>query len=173
MNEADLTHSSRETIKNWPLERFIEVARALVARGVIPVFRLGPMEGDVRARIEAAAPGALISQAAAIESGPPGLGLELLIAEGQRLAVLLANDNGVGHLLGGSGVPVVSLFGPTDPRRWAPVTPAGHILRAQDFGDSPDIASIPTRAVIEAVRSMLATIGVNLMSDQLPPAMKS
>jgi ADP-heptose:LPS heptosyltransferase len=146
---------SREAIKNWPMERFVDVARALVSAGFTPVFRIGPMEGQVRAEIEAAAPGVLVSQADVAHAGSPGEGLDRFIAEGQRFDLLLANDNGVGHLLGGAGVPVISLFGPTDPRRWAPVAPANRILRAQDFGGA-DMASIPTPAVVEAVLAMLA-----------------
>jgi ADP-heptose:LPS heptosyltransferase len=160
---------SREAIKNWPMDRFLEVARALLAVGVTPVFRLGPMEGAARAEIEAAAPGALVSQADFAEPAPPGGGLERFIAEGQRFSLLLANDNGVGHLLGGAGVPVVSLFGPTDPRRWAPVAPANRIVRAQDFGGA-EMALIPTAAVVEAV---LAMAGQAPPSEDQPPAMKS
>jgi len=80
----------------------------------------------------------------------------------------LANDNGVGHLLGAAGVPVLSLFGPTDPARWRPVTPDGQILRAADFGGE-DVSAIPSLAVVEAVLTMAR----RLEADQVPPAMKS
>jgi ADP-heptose:LPS heptosyltransferase len=144
---------SREAIKNWPMERFCEVARALIARGVTPVFFLGPMESEVRAQIESSAAGALVIQAA--PDAPPGQGLDRLIAQGQRLAALLANDNGVGHLLGASGVPVISLFGPTDPARWGPVAPVNRFIRAQDFGGSLAMSAIPAEAVVRAVMEML------------------
>jgi ADP-heptose:LPS heptosyltransferase len=146
---------SRQADKNWPLEHYCEVARALSTNGLTPVFLLGPREGDVEAQIRAAAPGALVLRAdpAAAQSAT----LDLLIAEGQRLAVLVANDNGVGHLLGAAGAPVVSLFGPTDPARWAPLTPAAAILRARDFGGGGAIEAIPPGAVIEAVMAMLPT----------------
>ena len=61
----------------------------------------------------------------------PALGvLDGLIAVSQRLALVAANDGGVGHLAGAVGRPVISLFGPTDPRRWAPMAPRGRVLRA-------------------------------------------
>jgi ADP-heptose:LPS heptosyltransferase len=144
---------SRQANKNWPLENYAEVARALMARGVTPVFLLGPQEGDVEARIRADAPGAMVLRADPAASA--GDGLDLLIAEGQRFAALVANDNGVGHLLGASGVPVVSLFGPTDPARWAPVAPANTILRASDFGGGEAIEAIPVEPVVEAVLATL------------------
>jgi ADP-heptose:LPS heptosyltransferase len=144
---------SRQANKNWPLARFCEAARGLIARGATPVFLLGPMEGDVAAEIESAAPGVLILKAEA--AAAPGEALDRLIAQGQRFAALLANDNGVGHLLGASGVPVVSLFGPTDPARWRPVAPANRVLRAQDFGGGEEIGAIPAEPVVEAVMTML------------------
>jgi ADP-heptose:LPS heptosyltransferase len=155
---------SREARKNWPMARFCEVAQALQADGLTPVFFLGPMEQASAAQIEAAAPGAIVLMG----QGMAKPDLDLLIAQGQRLALLVANDNGVGHLLGAAGVPVVSLFGPTDPARWRPVTPQGHILRAADFGDG-DVAAIPVSAVIEAVMAMARRLG----ATQVPPAMKS
>ena len=144
---------SRQADKNWPLENYCAAGQALLARGVTPVFLLGPQEGDVEARIREAAPGAIVLRADPAASRADGL--DLLIAEGQRFAALIANDNGVGHLLGAAGVPVVSLFGPTDPARWAPVAPANTILQASDFGDGTAIEAIPVAPVVEGVVAML------------------
>jgi ADP-heptose:LPS heptosyltransferase len=145
---------SRQADKNWPLENYCAAALALLARNVTPVFLLGPQEGDVEARIREAAPGAMVLRADPAASRADGL--DLLIAEGQRFAALIANDNGVGHLLGAAGVPVASLFGPTDPARWAPVAPANTILRARDFGGGTAIEAIPVAAAVEAVTAILA-----------------
>jgi ADP-heptose:LPS heptosyltransferase len=145
---------SRQADKNWPLENYCEAARALVARGVTPVFLLGPQEGAVEDRIREVAPGAMVLRAQPASAA--GAALDLLIAEGQRLSALVANDNGVGHLLGAAGVPVISLFGPTDPARWAPMAPANAILRASDFGGGGTIEAIPAAPVVDAVMAMLA-----------------
>jgi ADP-heptose:LPS heptosyltransferase len=160
--------SSRQPNKNWPIEHFCAAARALAGAGVTPAFLLGPMELGLREQIEAAAPKAIIlgDQDVAL---PPGASLERLIARGQRCSALLANDNGVGHLLGAAGVPVVSLFGPTDPRRWSPVAPANIVLEARSFGGGRDIAAIPTEAVVHAVEVILGRAG----AAQAPPAIKS
>ncbi len=163
---------SREAVKNWPIERFVETARALISRGVTPVFLIGPMEGAIGVLVEASAPGALVLQAEAGGNDAGGQALDRLLARGQRLAALLANDNGVGHLIGGGGTPVVSLFGPTDPARWAPVAPANSIIRAQDFGGS-EMGAIPTAPVVGAVMAMLARTVPAGGRGQSPPAMKS
>jgi ADP-heptose:LPS heptosyltransferase len=144
---------SRQANKNWPLENYCEAAQAFVARGMTPVFLLGPQEGDVEARIRAAAPDAMVLRADPATTA--GAGLDLLIAEGQRFSALLANDNGVGHLLGAAGAPVISLFGPTDPARWAPVAPRNAILQASDFGSGDAIEAIPVGPVVDAVLAML------------------
>ncbi|MGI8967828.1 MAG: glycosyltransferase family 9 protein [Chloroflexota bacterium] len=39
-----------------------------------------------------------------------------------RASVLLANDSGVGHLAAAVGIPVVSVFGPSNDRAWKPLT---------------------------------------------------
>jgi ADP-heptose:LPS heptosyltransferase len=159
---------SRQADKNWPVAGFLEVARGLVARGATPVFLLGPLEGGFAARLGADAPGALALQAD--PDAAPGVALDRLVAQGQRLALLLANDNGVGHLLGASGVPVVSLFGPTDPARWAPVAPDNLILRGRDFGGQDEVAAIPAAAALEAVMTMLERVQAGRVAAQVPPA---
>jgi ADP-heptose:LPS heptosyltransferase len=155
---------SRAAEKNWPLAGFCQVARALIEHGLSPVFFLGPMEQATAVEIQAAAPSAIVLTGQGMARGD----LDRLIAQGQRLTLLLANDNGVGHLLGAAGVPVVSLFGPTDPARWRPITPLAHTLRAADFG-AGHIGSIPASAVIEAVFAMARRVE----ATQVPPAMKS
>lgn len=155
---------SRDPRKNWPLARFCEVAGALQSSGLWPVFFLGPMEPDAATQIAMAAPDAIVLAGGGMARDD----LDLLIAQGQRLDLLLANDNGVGHLLGAAGAPVVSLFGPTDPARWRPITPQALIVRARDYGGD-DVAAIPASAVVEAVMAMAR----RLACGQVPPAMKS
>jgi ADP-heptose:LPS heptosyltransferase len=164
---------SREARKNWPMERFFEAARGLAAKDLTPVFLLGPMEASIGAEIGTAVPAAIVLQADPPETTSRAEGLDRLIAQGQRFAALLANDNGVGHLLGASGVPVVSLFGPTDPARWKPVAPANGIVRAQDFGASDEMAAIPVQPVIDAVLAILEKTKTPVGANQAPPARKS
>ena len=159
-----ISPGSRQASKNWPIERFLEAARALIGQGIAPVFLLGPQETLAEAQLVGEAPGAI---AVRVEADSPAEGLDRLIGLGDRLSLLLANDNGVGHWLGACDVPVVSLFGPTDPARWAPVARANLIVRAKDFGKTSAISAIPTNAAIEAALAMLKRVGPR----QPPPAM--
>jgi ADP-heptose:LPS heptosyltransferase len=148
-----LATGSREPRKNWPLDRYITLADMLAASGVRPVFFSGPQERDSVDRLRRALPAALFPQ---IEPVPDDVGaLEFAVAIGRRLAAAVANDSGIGHLLGAVGVPLVSLFGPTDPRRWAPLTAHGTVIRAQDFGGET-MEAIGADAVADAVRRLIA-----------------
>jgi ADP-heptose:LPS heptosyltransferase len=78
------------------------------------------------------------------------------MALGQRLAVAVANCSGIGHILAAGGAPMVSLYGPTPPDKYAPYTPALITLRAQDFGETGEIDNIPLEAVSAAVEKQLS-----------------
>jgi heptosyltransferase-2 len=43
----------------------------------------------------------------------------------------IGNDSGASHLAAYSGLPTVVIFGPADPRRWAPVGRAVHIVQPE------------------------------------------
>ncbi|MBK5957207.1 glycosyl transferase family 9 [Rhodoplanes elegans] len=149
-----LAPGSREARKNWPVDRWVALAAALTARGHVPVFLIGPQEQALIERIRAEAPGALMPE---VEPVDPALGLarlELAIAVGERLAAVVANDNGIGHLMATIGTPLVSLFGPTDVGRWAPFTRRGEIVRAQDFGGET-MEDIPVDAALAGLERLL------------------
>lgn len=149
-----LAPGSREGRKNWPLASFVALARALAAAGHAPVFLIGPQEQEAIAMLRAGVPGALFPEAEPLD---PKLGVERLefaVALAHRLAAAVANDSGIGHLLGAVGTPLVSLFGPSDPLRWAPFTERGIVVRAQEFG-ATEMSAIPVDAVVRAAERML------------------
>lgn len=83
--------------KNWPLMRFQEVARRLP----MPVrWCAGPEE--------------VLDSAARFDD------LGGLLRWLATAAVYLGNDSGISHLAAAVGVPVVAVFGPTNPAVWAP-----------------------------------------------------
>ncbi len=130
--------------KAWPAERHIELARALAGRGIVPVMILGPAEADLAAPLAAALPMARFP----LRDLPPDPALTIALGAGCAAAV--AADCGAGHMLAAAGVPMVSLFGPTDPDKLAPWATRLTILRAQDFGGG-GMAAIPLAAVLAAV----------------------
>jgi ADP-heptose:LPS heptosyltransferase len=134
--------------KCWPLDRFAQLARDIAERGAVPVVLLGPAEADWAKAM--AVPGALFPLQAA--DGP--ITPMLTIALAARMACAVANDSGTGHMLAAAPIPLVSLFGPTPPEKFAPASPRLRLIRAQDFGtDSMD--AIPLDAVATAVFDLL------------------
>jgi ADP-heptose:LPS heptosyltransferase len=148
-----LAVGSREARKNWPLDRFITLAEGLAESGFVPVLLLGPQESDCARELRYAA-----SHLPLVDfmRFPTELNrLDAAIALAGRLTVVVANDSGMGHLFGAAGRPVVSLFGPTDPRRWAPFAPIQRTLRAQDFGGHA-MELIQPEAVLHAIKETIA-----------------
>jgi ADP-heptose:LPS heptosyltransferase len=136
--------------KCWPLERFAELARIQHAQGHTPVFLLGPAEAGWAAEVRARVPEAVLPLQGLKETPP-----QLTIALARRLAAAVANDSGTGHMLAAADVPMVSLFGPTPPEKFAPATQRLIVVRAQDFGaDAMD--AIPVQAVADALAATLA-----------------
>ncbi len=141
--------------KCWPLERFIALGQALAADGAVPVMILGPQESEWRTEIAKACPRALFPFTDAPED-LKATGPLLTMAVARRVQAAVANDAGAGHILAAGDAPLLSLFGPTKPEKFAPAARIGRVLQAQDFGgDSMD--AIPLNAVREALESLRAS----------------
>lgn len=99
--------------KNWPVGRFVELARLLDARGFQVLAVDGPADGPVQKQFWET-------------PLPPGVrrcsGLKLPVLAGllARCAAFVGHDSGITHLAAAAGAPVCAIFGPTDPRVWAP-----------------------------------------------------
>ncbi len=139
--------------KCWPLENFITLARRQQSSGRIPVFILGPGEADMVASLRDAVPEARFPTVAS-DGSPPAPSIPFTIALGQRLAAAVANDSGAGHILAAAEAPLVSLFGPTPPAKFAPAAKRFEIVNAASFG-SAAMSAIPVDAVVAALESLL------------------
>jgi ADP-heptose:LPS heptosyltransferase len=146
----------QETGKCWPLDLFIAVARAQAGRGRVPVFLLGPEESRWHGKLRDAVPEALFPEQRNASAAPGGIGGPCLVAAlGERLSAAVANCSGTGHLLAAGGAPMVSLYGPTRPEKYAPFARALISLKARDYG-SGRIDAIPLGAVLAAVERQVA-----------------
>jgi ADP-heptose:LPS heptosyltransferase len=118
--------------KAWPAERFLEVARGL-EREFEPIFIAGP-DDDASAfapyRIERRTLG----------------GLKSLLA---GAALFIGNDSGPAHMAAAFAVPLVVLYGPSDPVIWAPWQVESEVIAAPEGLDR-----VPARRVIDATEKM-------------------
>jgi heptosyltransferase-2 len=102
--------------KCWPVERFAELADRLIARFDADVILFGaPSERDIAERI-----------ASGMRRRPVNLAGQTSIAElsayFSACDLFIGNDSGAMHVAAGAGVPVVAIFGSTDPEGTTPLT---------------------------------------------------
>jgi heptosyltransferase-1 len=106
--------------KQWPAERYGLVATQLAKDGLKSLVNFGPGEEMLAQAVEAASAGA----AEAV-----GCTLTELISLTRRARLFIGGDTGPMHLGAALGIPVVALFGPTDPARNGPFGTASIVLR--------------------------------------------
>jgi len=145
--------------KLWPAKRYGELARELQAMGLDVVVNAVREDDPVAGEVVAASGGA----ARVVVCNVAGL-----IALLRRAALLIGGDSGPTHLAAALGVPLVALFGPTDPERNGPWGPGRRIVLRDPVSctsyrhvDDPDpgLARLPVSAVLEAAKSLLEAEG--------------
>jgi len=106
---------SGQPCKNWPLTHYYEVSRTLSWEyGLQVVWLAGPAEGAMLPYLEALAR----AQGQVLLANRPLARVARILS---RSRLYLGNDSGLTHLAAAVGEPdVLALFGPTDPRVWAP-----------------------------------------------------
>jgi ADP-heptose:LPS heptosyltransferase len=130
--------------KTWPADRFADVIAAVTAPGGTCAGWRVALFGAPADRAQVAPLVARLSHPLLIFNEPDLLVVNAALA---RCGKFLGNDSGLAHLAAAAGIPVLSLFGPTDPVRYAPWGPQSRTLRAADGV----IAHLETAAVIAAL----------------------
>jgi heptosyltransferase III len=104
--------------KNWPLAHYYEVSRALGWEyGLKVVWLAGPGEEALLPYLEALGQ----AQGQLLLANRPLARVARVLS---RCRLYIGNDSGLTHLAAAVGEPdVLALFGPTDPRVWAPRGP--------------------------------------------------
>lgn len=134
---AVLNPGGNNPAKRWPTARFAAVADHLAAQGIAVLVSGSPGEAELADAIAAAtrAPVVNLPRAGVTLSSLKGL----LARPAARL--MLTNDTGPRHIAAALGVPVVTLFGPTD-HRWTtiPAPAGGEILLADPTLPEAEVA---------------------------------
>ena len=73
----------------------------------------------------------------------------LVTALSTRLEKAVSIDNGIMHMIGLSGVPMIILFGPTDPQKFAPKRENIKIIDSKKLYDNEDVAKIRIEDVVK------------------------
>jgi len=154
--------ASYGSAKCWPPTRYAELANRLQTENDADIILFGTSS-------EAAVSNAI---AAEMKRPPVDLTGKTAIADLpallSRCHVFVGNDSGAMHVAAAAGLPVVAVFGPTDPFGTAPVTPRCTIVQQKPYcspcflrrcpTDHRCMTSITPEMVEAAVRPWLATI---------------
>jgi ADP-heptose:LPS heptosyltransferase len=168
--------SAGRAIKQWPEDRFREVAlRLFQDRGASIVLTGAPADRELVQIVRRALPADRVvdlTESSGGGSSSGGTDLLTVAAVLQLLDLFVTGDTGPMHLAHAVATPVVAVFGPSDPARYAPrglrdrvvrvdlpCSPCNRIRRppARCTGHTPDcLAGVETAAVIAAIDDVLA-----------------
>lgn len=130
--------ASYGSAKCWPPPRFAEVANRLQAENDADVILFGTAA-------EAAVTRAISSE---LRQSPIDLTEKTAIGDLPALLsqchLFIGNDSGAMHVAAGVGLPVVAVFGPTDPHGTAPVTPRCTIVQRKPYCSPCFLRHCPT-----------------------------
>lgn len=140
--------------KQWPAERYGQVARRLAEDGLKSLINFGPGEEPLVRAVELASDGTAQGVAGSLTE---------LIALTRRARLFIGGDTGPMHLAAALGIPVVAIFGPTNPARngpfgtrsivlRSPASPTTHSRRAQP---DPGMLEISSDEVVAAAQRLL------------------
>ncbi len=113
--------------KTWPIERFVEVAERLQSSGLEPMILAGPGDdASAFAKFQ-------------VFRNAPLADVKNLMA---GASLFIGNDSGPAHIAAAFAVPVVVLFGPSNPVTWAPWRTEARVLTSQGSIDKISIEEV-------------------------------
>jgi heptosyltransferase-1 len=143
--------------KRWPAERYGEVARGLGDLGVCSILNYGPGEEELVRVAGVASGGTAQAMSCTISE---------LIALTRRARLFIGGDTGPLHLAAALRVPVVAIYGPTDPARNGPYGTRSIVLRSAESVTSharraaadEGLLGIGSEAVVGAAKRLLGFV---------------
>jgi len=143
--------------KRWPAERYAEVAKRLSEDGLKVMVNFGPGEEELAQSVETASGGTAEGIACSLTQ---------LITLTRRANLFIGGDTGPMHLAAALRIPVVAIFGPTNPARNGPFVTKSIVLRSSSSitsharGAQPEegLLEITPQQVITAARQLLGAM---------------
>ena len=152
--------SGGRAIKQWPPERFAEAARRIVdACGATIVLTGASSDRPMVEIVKSALPHRQVVDVAGR--------VDLLTLAGiiERLDLLVTGDTGPMHLAVAVETPVVAIFGPSDPARYAPRGPLDRVVRV-DLPCSPcNRIRLPPARCVGHTPDCLESVGVSEVTN--------
>ena len=138
--------------KNWPIERWLELQRALLDDPRMGHLLVIGGESD-----ELQISSMKLAKVAGRQTILQSLSLSVLAAILAECALFIGHDSGISHLAAAVEIPCLLLFGPTNPDVWAPANEGVVVLRPVD----QQLWSLETARVLARMNEMLLSIPRN------------
>jgi ADP-heptose:LPS heptosyltransferase len=114
----------------WPVESFAHLARSLQQEfDVSVVASIGPMDHEVYRILYS-----LLGDAIQYDVNTP---IRAFASTLSYADLLITNDTGIMHVAASVQSAVLSLFGPTNPREWAPIAHTSRYIHGSPIGEIP------------------------------------
>ena len=140
--------------KQWPAERYGEVARALAQTGLRSIINFGPGEEALAQAAKQASDGTAAALSFSISE---------LVALTRRARLFVGGDTGPMHLAAALHIPVVAIFGPTDAARNGPFGTRSIVLRKPSSPITLTRRSQPDRGMLEITADQVVASARKLM----------
>lgn len=142
---AVLITGAAHSNKCWPIEKFAEIADRLHDQFGLSVIAIGTdMDKPAVEQLTKLAKTDVIDLATKTN-------IKVLTALMSKAAMVISNDTGPGHIAQATGVPLVMIFGPTNPARIYPYKKPQSVAAIDPFTRGVEIVSVDARYAIENV----------------------
>ncbi len=142
--------------KQWPVERYGVIAKELGRDGICSIVNFGPGEDRLASAVEAASDGTAQKVSCSIAE---------LIALTRRASLLIGGDTGPMHLAAALKVPVVAIFGPTNPVRNGPFGTRSIVLRSASSVTDHSRYREPEQGLLEITPGEVAAAARKLLRE--------
>src|SRR5262249_12397114 len=130
--------ASYGSAKCWPAEKFANALNRFTAEWECEVILFGTA-GE--AAVSSALVAGLKSKAIDLTGKTDISDLPALLS---RCSLFIGNDSGAMHVAGAVGLPIVAIFGPTDPKGTVPVTPRCTVVQQKPYCSPCFLRRCPT-----------------------------
>jgi heptosyltransferase-1 len=142
--------------KQWPAERYGTIAKELAQDGIGSLVNFGPGEEVLASAVESSSGGAAQRVSCSIAE---------LISLTRRARLFVGGDTGPMHLAATLKVPVVAIFGPTDPARNGPFGTRAIVLRSVNSQTDHSRHHEPEQGLLEITTEEVAAAARQLLCE--------
>ena len=123
-----LTQGNEYRKKSWSIYKFTALANKIISKNKTPVFFIEKDKIELIEKIKNQVPSAVFPEFNSELACPA-----LVTALSSRLDTAVSIDNGIMHMIALANIPMIVLFGPTSPEKFAPKNKFTKVLDSKKF----------------------------------------